>query len=64
MIDILICGWSLSCHARNLFHQLNKPEYPEEYTELCFFIKEQKIKMPEHCKWENESKQPRKRNEF
>lgn len=64
MIDLLICGWNISCHARNLFHQLNEPKYPAEHIELCSFIESQQIETPEYCKWQDLPRQPRKRNEF
>jgi len=62
MFDILFCGWSISCHFKNLQDIINGSKYPSEVVEICGYYEEQKIKLPEYCKVE--SKPVRRRNEF
>lgn len=60
MIDLLFCGYNLSCHLNNL----KGPKYPSEVAEICYYFEKQKEQLPEYCKWTNQPSPVRKRNEF
>lgn len=58
MIDFLLCGANLICQ----YNLLKQPKYPPDVAVICHYYEEQKVQLPEYCKWY----QPpiRKRNEF
>jgi hypothetical protein len=62
MLDLFLCNLNISCHLRNVTDQFSRSKYPSEYAEVCKYYEENKIELPEYCKWD--IKQPRKRNEF
>lgn len=62
MVDLLLCGWSLSCHFRNLQDIISGPKYPSEVAEICQYFDKQRIELPDYCKFE--VKPVRRRNEF
>ena len=64
MIDLIICSYNLFCHLDNIENQFSRPKYPPDVAVLCQYFEEQRSELPESCKWENESKLPRRRNEF
>ena len=64
MIDLIICSYNLFCHLDNIKNQFSRPKYPPDVAVLCQYFEEQRSELPEYCKWENESKLPRRRNEF
>ena len=55
----IFCGLNLSCHFNSLFVS---PKYPEHVAEVCQYLEQQKIQLPEYCYFD--IKQPRRRSEF
>lgn len=64
MIDLLICGMNIACHFRTVGEQIQRPKYPPDVAQLCIYFEESKVELPEYCKWTDQPKSPRKRNEF
>lgn len=64
MIEILVCGYNIFCHLNNINQQLSRPKYPPEVHTICVYFEEQKVELPEYCKWTDLPNQVRKRNEF
>jgi hypothetical protein len=64
LIDYIICGINIFCHVDNLKHQLQGQKYPPDVAQLCQYFEEQKTELPDYCKWENEVKPLKRRNEF
>lgn len=64
MIDLIICGFNLTCQFDNINNHFSRPKYPPDVATLCRYFEEQKSELPEYCKWKDELKQPRRRSEF
>lgn len=64
MFDFIFCGMIISCHLNNIKDNIIRPKYPPDVTQLCEYFEEQKTELPDYCKWGDEPKPPRKRNEF
>jgi hypothetical protein len=64
MIDFLICGLNLTCQFDSIKNQFSRSKYPPDVAQLCQYFEEQKTDLPDYCKWGDEPKPPRKRNEF
>jgi len=58
VIELLLCGANLYCH----WERLKQPKYPPNVDLICSYYEEEKMQLPEYCKWYS---QPiKKRNEF
>jgi hypothetical protein len=64
MIDILFCGYNLSCQFDFIKDQLSRPKYPPDVALVCQYFEEQKSELPQYCKWKSEPFIPRRRSEF
>jgi hypothetical protein len=64
MIDLLFCGFNLTCQFNSINHQLSRPKYPPDVAQLCQYFEQQKVELPEYCKWNDKPKPPRRRSEF
>ncbi len=64
MIEIFVCGYNIFCHIRNVNHQLNGPKYPPDVAVVCQYFDEQKVELPDYCKWKTQNNPPRRRSEF
>ena len=64
MIDLLFCGFNLSCSASRLIEMTRQPKYPPDVAVLCQYFEEQKVKLPEYCEWKTTVEPPRRRSEF
>jgi hypothetical protein len=65
MVEVLICGYNIFCHINNLNFEFQRPKYPPDVAKLCYYFEEQKLELPEYCKWKDEvNPPPRRRNEF
>ena len=64
MLDFLFCVNNLTCHFDTLKEQLSGPKYPSDVAEICYYFENQKVELPEYCKWKSQSNPPRRRNEF
>jgi hypothetical protein len=64
MIEILVCGYNIFCHINNLNYQFQRPKYPPDVAQICQYFEEQKVKLPDYCKFKSEPFVPRRRSEF
>jgi hypothetical protein len=64
MLELLFCGYNLSCHFKSIGDWSNRPKYPPDVAQLCQYFEEQKTSLPDYCKWGDEPKPPRRRSEF
>lgn len=64
MIELLMCGFNLSCGLSTLKEMTATPKYPPDVAQLCYYFEEQKAELPDYCKWKSEVKPPRRRSEF
>ncbi len=64
IFEYILCGINIACHLRNLEDYTTRPKYPPDVAQLCQYFEEQKTTLPDYCKWGDEPKPPRKRNEF
>jgi hypothetical protein len=62
MIDLLFCGYNLSCHFNSL--RPYRPKYPPDVAQICYYFEEQKAELPDYCKWKTEPFIPKRRSEF
>jgi len=63
MIDILLCGYNISCHFNNI-NYYGRSKYNPDVAQLCQYFEEQKSKLPDYCQWKTEPFKPRRRSEF
>lgn len=64
MLEVIICGYNIFCHIDNLKYQQERPKYPPDVAQLCYYFEEVKQKLPDYCQWKTEPKFPRRRSEF
>ena len=64
MLELLFCGYDLTCQFKNINNLMNRPKYPPDVAQLCQYFEEQKTSLPDYCKWGDEPKPPRRRSEF
>ena len=64
MFEAFLCGYNFFCHAHNFLDKIQKPKYPPNVAQLCYYFEEQKSELPEYCRWKSEVKPPRRRSEF
>ncbi len=64
MFETLLCGYNLFCHVDNLNNNFARPKYPPDVAMICKYFDDQKVELPEYCKWKTETFVPRRRSEF
>lgn len=64
MIDLLFCGFNLSCGVSTILDMTRQPKYPPDVAVLCQYFEEQKSELPDYCEWKSNVKPPRRRSEF
>lgn len=64
MVEILVCGYNIFCHIDNFKFGYARTKYPPDVSQLCKYFEDQKTELPDYCKWIDDVKPPRKRNEF
>jgi hypothetical protein len=64
MIDILLCGYNISCHFNNINYYYGRPKYNPDVVQICQYFEEQKVELPDYCKWQDNIQKPRTRSEF
>jgi hypothetical protein len=64
MIELVICGYNIFCHANNFRHQFFRDKYPPDVAQLCQYFEDQKSELPDYCNWHDKPFTPKRRNEF
>jgi hypothetical protein len=61
----ILCGFNLICHYNLHKEQLKRPKYPPNVEQVCVYFEQQKMELPDYCKWDDPPKSPsKKRSEF
>ena len=64
MLELLFCGYNLSCHFRTIDSFSGIEKYPKDHYVVCQYFDENKLEKPEYCYHKHNIKQPRRRSEF
>jgi hypothetical protein len=64
MLELLFCGYNISCHFKSINDYITRPKYPPDVAQLCQYFEEQKTELPDYCKWGDNPKPPKRRSEF
>jgi hypothetical protein len=64
MLELLLCGTSVTCGFKTIGQFMSHPKYPPDVAQLCYYFEAQKVGLPDYCKWQNNVQPPRRRNEF
>lgn len=64
MIEILMCGYNLTCSMNTINDIMGRPKYPPDVSVLCQYFADNKVELPEYCIWKTDIKKPRHRSEY
>jgi hypothetical protein len=64
MLEILLCGYNITCGFKAIHDMISEPKYPPDVAQICQYFEDQKSELPEYCKWKKQSFTPRRRSEF